>query len=156
VTAGWLTLAILGPLVLFDLCAAFVPVSRRAGAGGAEPGGAEPGVGFRRWSRRRDGAVRGPLAALARIGIGTYRAAFAGRPITGCRFEPSCSTYALEAVRRFGGVGGGLLAVRRLLRCQPLCAGGFDPVPRWRGSQDQPAGPTATVGMIAPRRGSRA
>jgi putative membrane protein insertion efficiency factor len=46
-----------------------------------------------------------------------------------CRFEPSCSHYAIEAVRRHGAVRGGLLAGRRLSRCHPLGASGFDPVP---------------------------
>ncbi|MBN2140289.1 MAG: membrane protein insertion efficiency factor YidD [Desulfovibrionaceae bacterium] len=46
-----------------------------------------------------------------------------------CRFEPSCSEYARQAVLAHGSVKGGLLAAWRLLRCQPLCRGGFDPVP---------------------------
>jgi putative membrane protein insertion efficiency factor len=46
-----------------------------------------------------------------------------------CRFEPSCSVYAMQAIRRFGAVHGTGLAVLRLLRCHPLHAGGFDPVP---------------------------
>ncbi|MBI9080757.1 MAG: membrane protein insertion efficiency factor YidD [Pseudodesulfovibrio sp.] len=46
-----------------------------------------------------------------------------------CRFTPSCSDYAKEAVIRFGAFKGGLLALWRLLRCQPLCYGGHDPVP---------------------------
>jgi putative membrane protein insertion efficiency factor len=46
-----------------------------------------------------------------------------------CRFHPSCSDYARIAVARFGPWRGGLLAAWRLLRCQPLCAGGHDPVP---------------------------
>ncbi len=46
-----------------------------------------------------------------------------------CRFEPSCSQYAAEAIELHGAARGSLLAVRRLLRCQPLCRGGFDPVP---------------------------
>jgi putative membrane protein insertion efficiency factor len=46
-----------------------------------------------------------------------------------CRFEPSCSAYAIDSVRRHGVVRGGWLATRRLLRCQPWSAGGYDPVP---------------------------
>lgn len=46
-----------------------------------------------------------------------------------CRFHPSCSDYARGAVERFGAWRGGLLALWRIVRCQPLCAGGFDPVP---------------------------
>lgn len=46
-----------------------------------------------------------------------------------CRFAPSCSEYALEAVRRYGAFRGGLLAFKRVLRCHPWNAGGVDPVP---------------------------
>ena len=46
-----------------------------------------------------------------------------------CRFHPSCSQYALEAVLRFGVLQGGVLAVKRLARCHPWHPGGFDPVP---------------------------
>ena len=46
-----------------------------------------------------------------------------------CRFEPTCSQYALDALDRYGAAGGSLLAAARLLRCHPWCAGGCDPVP---------------------------
>ena len=46
-----------------------------------------------------------------------------------CRFYPTCSTYGLSAIRRFGSVKGGYLTVKRILRCNPFSAGGYDPVP---------------------------
>ena len=46
-----------------------------------------------------------------------------------CRFEPTCSRYAIEALQRHGAAAGSYLTLRRLARCQPWCAGGCDPVP---------------------------
>jgi putative membrane protein insertion efficiency factor len=46
-----------------------------------------------------------------------------------CRFEPTCSAYALQALQQHGALAGSALAGARLLRCHPWCAGGLDPVP---------------------------
>jgi len=50
-------------------------------------------------------------------------------PNCGCRFHPTCSRYAAEAVRAHGALFGSWLAVRRLMKCHPFHEGGFDPVP---------------------------
>ena len=45
-----------------------------------------------------------------------------------CRFVPTCSEYALEAVKKYGVLKGGRMAIWRILRCNPFCKGGYDPV----------------------------
>jgi putative membrane protein insertion efficiency factor len=52
----------------------------------------------------------------------------------GCRFEPTCSAYAAGAIARYGLVSGGWMAVKRLLKCQPLGGWGFDPIPSTRSA----------------------
>jgi putative membrane protein insertion efficiency factor len=61
--------------------------------------------------------------------VGAYRRLVSPLLPPACRFYPSCSAYAAEAVRRHGAARGALLAVKRLARCHPLCEGGIDPVP---------------------------
>lgn len=46
-----------------------------------------------------------------------------------CRFTPTCSRYAIEAIEKHGAIKGGLFSTRRLLRCHPWCEGGYDSVP---------------------------
>lgn len=57
------------------------------------------------------------------------------RPILGCncRFHPSCSDYALDALKTHGAIRGGLMSAGRILRCNPWNPGGYDPVPLPRG-----------------------
>ncbi|MBW3095017.1 membrane protein insertion efficiency factor YidD [Bifidobacterium sp. 64T4] len=71
----------------------------------------------------------------------------ANRAVPCCKFYPSCSNYAIQAVRRFGVCRGGLLAVLRLLRCRPWSYGGIDDVPqrfsvfyrfRWSKAHEEP------------------
>jgi len=66
------------------------------------------------------------LFILALRGYRYFLSPFMGNQ---CRFAPTCSVYAIEAVERFGPWRGGVLAVRRLARCHPWHAGGWDPVP---------------------------
>ena len=51
-----------------------------------------------------------------------------------CKYTPTCSEYAMQAVERYGAVYGGYLAARRLLRCHPFAKGGYDPVPERVGT----------------------
>lgn len=77
------------------------------------------------------GSVAGPgrSARLLLLLIEGYRVLLS--PLLGghCRFWPSCSAYAEEAIRSHGARAGGRLALQRLLRCQPFARGGIDPVP---------------------------
>ncbi|WP_104991076.1 membrane protein insertion efficiency factor YidD [Deinococcus sp. NW-56] len=62
------------------------------------------------------------------------------KPAPTCRFTPSCSQYAAEAVERHGALKGGWLATWRVVRCNPLVPGGFDPVPgEWPRARPAPS-----------------
>ena len=83
------------------------------------------GLSIPRWRKRLGKVLAAPfvgLVLLYRWGIGPYL------PKT-CRFTPSCSTYALEALRKWGPLKGLWLAARRILRCNPCGGSGYDPVP---------------------------
>lgn len=68
-------------------------------------------------------------ARIMLLGIRLYQATLS--PFIGmhCRFHPTCSRYAAEAITRFGALRGGALAIRRLASCHPLGRSGYDPVP---------------------------
>ncbi len=71
----------------------------------------------------------GPAARAGMALITTYQRLISPLLGSNCRFVPTCSVYTRAAIERFGLVRGGWLGVRRLVRCQPFCEGGFDPVP---------------------------
>jgi putative membrane protein insertion efficiency factor len=66
-----------------------------------------------------------PILGLIRF----YKAVLSPFLPPSCRFQPTCSTYAMEAVEKYGAIRGTWLAAKRILRCQPFCKGGFDPIP---------------------------
>lgn len=70
----------------------------------------------------------GPIARGLRAPILWYQKLRAGRP-SPCRFEPSCSSYALEALEVHGALRGSGYAIRRIVRCNPFGGHGWDPVP---------------------------
>ena len=79
-----------------------------------------------------EGSSEGPKSVAARLLlmlVEAYRVALSPLPGGFCRFLPSCSIYAQEAIVRHGAGRGSLLAARRLLRCHPFHPGGYDPVP---------------------------
>jgi putative membrane protein insertion efficiency factor len=60
--------------------------------------------------------------------LGVYKAVVSPFLPPACRFEPTCSQYASEAIAKYGGLKGTWMGVKRILRCQPFCKGGHDPV----------------------------
>lgn len=60
--------------------------------------------------------------------LGIYKVMVSSFLPPACRFEPTCSDYARQAVEKYGAVKGTWLGLKRILRCQPFCKGGHDPV----------------------------
>ena len=79
-----------------------------------------------------------PLAWVVSLPVKLYRATFS--PLVGmnCRYHPTCSAYALEALEKHGAIEGSWLAARRILRCHPFGGSGFDPVPEKSKPVDEP------------------
>ncbi|HEY0358563.1 MAG TPA: membrane protein insertion efficiency factor YidD [Mycobacteriales bacterium] len=94
---------------------------------------------------RPAGTVRGPgpAARLLLMVVGAYRRWVSPALPPRCRFYPSCSAYAVEALREHGAVRGGALTLWRLLRCHPFHPGGHDPVPPARSTRTRPRPTTA-------------
>lgn len=79
--------------------------------------------------KRLLGLLRQALVWLLLLPIYFYKGAISPLTPPSCRFTPSCSTYALEAIRKHGPFKGFYLALRRILRCHPWGGSGYDPVP---------------------------
>jgi putative membrane protein insertion efficiency factor len=60
--------------------------------------------------------------------LGVYKAVISPFLPPACRFEPTCSEYARQAVEKYGAAKGTWMGIKRILRCQPFCKGGHDPV----------------------------
>jgi uncharacterized protein len=83
---------------------------------------------------RRQAALRAP-EMIAKFLIGLvkgYRVLLSPSLGLSCRFEPTCSRYAIEALEKHGASAGSYLSTKRLLKCHPWCEGGQDPVPEQR------------------------
>lgn len=70
-----------------------------------------------------------PLARVMSWPVHAYRAVFSAHVGHNCRFQPTCSVYALEALEKHGGLKGGWLTLRRIGRCRPWGGSGIDNVP---------------------------
>ena len=74
------------------------------------------------------------LKSLALLLIRGYQLMISPMLGSNCRFSPTCSAYAMQAIERFGFFRGGWLAARRIARCHPFHPGGYDPVPERAGT----------------------
>jgi uncharacterized protein len=99
------------------------------------PASEVPGFGFHRLRGERLGVA--PKIVLLGLLRG-YKRALSPLFLPSCRYVPTCSEYAAEAIEEYGAVRGSMMALGRLLRCHPFVHGGFDPVPnRGESVQDE-------------------
>jgi hypothetical protein len=75
-----------------------------------------------------------PLKVLLIALIQVYQRFISPLLLPSCRYQPTCSGYALDAIRQHGAIAGGWLALKRICRCHPWSVGGYDPVPPGRGT----------------------
>lgn len=94
-----------------------------------QDGGHQERKETRKQHEERDMRGLGPLTVLLIGAIGLYSRYLSPFLPRSCRFHPTCSSYAAQALRRHGLARGGLLSIRRILKCHPWHPGGFDPVP---------------------------
>ncbi|MBU3678522.1 MAG: membrane protein insertion efficiency factor YidD [Candidatus Kapabacteria bacterium] len=73
--------------------------------------------------------MKNPVVLLLTAGIRFYKVAISPLLPSSCRFQPTCSTYAMEAIQIHGALRGSVMAIKRIGRCHPLHPGGYDPVP---------------------------
>ncbi len=92
---------------------------------------------------------RGPVARLLLAAVGFYSRAISPALPPRCRFAPTCSAYAAEAVAVHGAARGSWLALVRLLKCAPWHPGGYDPVPPRAGTTTPGTGGDARTSMTA-------
>ncbi|MBA4021342.1 MAG: membrane protein insertion efficiency factor YidD [Gordonia sp.] len=85
---------------------------------------------------RRSTFVTWPRRAIIFL-IELYRTWVSPMRLPTCRFEPTCSTYAVEALTEYGAVRGGLLSLVRLAKCGPWHKPGYDPIPERRNADDE-------------------
>ena len=72
----------------------------------------------------------GPLTYIAYLIVKAYQVVVSPFLGTNCRYNPTCSAYALEALKKFGIIKGGLLSIKRVAKCHPWGGSGDDPVPK--------------------------
>ena len=97
-----------------------------------------------------------PVARVLLLLVRAYRRGLSPLLPPRCRFAPTCSVYAVEALQTHGAARGTWLTLRRLARCQPFHPGGHDPVPPRRPSMGDDGGGTPPAAGTAPGPGSSA